>query len=128
VKNTVSGLLFPEDPQEKSMQRFCFTLHLRSDPALIAEYVELHRDGRPEIHQSIRDAGVIDMQIYLIGNQLFMIIDTTDSFTLEKKAAMDLANPAVVEWERLMGRFQEVDEMSDPTKRWRLIEKVFQLA
>lgn len=109
------------------MQRFCFTLKLRPDSELIAEYVELHRDGRPEIHQSIRDAGVTDMQIFLNGNQLFMIMDTTDSFTLERKAAMDLANPAVVEWERLMSRFQDVDEHGDSTKRWQLLTKIYQL-
>ncbi|WP_035353777.1 L-rhamnose mutarotase [Edaphobacter aggregans] len=99
------------------MQRFCFTLDLRPDPELIAEYIELHRSGRPEIHKGIRDAGVLDMQIFIAGNQLFMIMDATDSFTLDHKAAMDRANPAVMEWERLMSRFQNVDEESDLTAR-----------
>jgi L-rhamnose mutarotase len=109
------------------MQRFCFTLDLRPDSSLIAEYVELHRQGRPEIHQSIRDSGVLDMQIFLIHNRLFMVMDTDDMFTLEHKAAMDLANPKVLEWEQLMARFQDVDASSDPTGRWMLLEKIFQL-
>jgi L-rhamnose mutarotase len=109
------------------MQRFCFTLNLRPDLNLIAEYVDLHRYGRPEIHQSIRDTGVLDMQIFLTGNRLFMIMDTDDTFTLEHKAAMDLANPEVLAWEQLMTRFQDVDESGDPTTRWEPLEKIFQL-
>lgn len=109
------------------MQRFCFALDLRPDPQLIAEYVDLHRHGRPEIHQSIRDAGVLDMQIFLLHNHLFMIMDTTDAFTLEGKTAMDLANPKVMEWEQLMSRFQDVDQSGDPTGRWKPLRKIFQL-
>lgn len=110
------------------MQRFCLTLDLRPDPDLIAQYVEHHRAVWPEIQQSIRDAGVLDMQIYSSGNRLFMIMDTSDDFTLERKAAMDAANPKVLEWERLMGRFQQVDQSADPTTRWVRMHKVFQLA
>lgn len=110
------------------MQRFCLTLELRPNPELIQEYVDYHREGWPEIHKSIRDAGVLDMQIYLTGNRLFMIIDTTDEFTFERKSAMDTANPKVLEWERLMARFQNVDEGSDPTTRWGPCEKIFQLS
>jgi L-rhamnose mutarotase len=110
------------------MQRFCFTLNLRPDPQLIEEYVELHKKGRPEINQSIKDAGVLDMQIYLLGNQLFMIMDTTDSFTLEHKAEMDHANPAVIEWESLMTRFQDVDSDSALNSRWRQMKQIYCLA
>jgi L-rhamnose mutarotase len=109
------------------MQRYCFTLDLRSDPELIAEYIDLHREGRPEIHQSIRDAGVLEMQIYHLNGRLFMLMDTSDDFTFERKAAMDLANPAVQEWEKLMSRFQDVKPSSDPTKRWLRMENIFNL-
>jgi L-rhamnose mutarotase len=109
------------------MQRLCLALDLRPDPTLIAEYIRLHRQVWPEVRKSIYDAGVIDMQIYQYGHHLFMIMDTDDGFTLERKAAMDAANPKVIEWETLMGRFQQVDESGDPTKRWQVLEKVFQL-
>ncbi len=109
------------------MQRFCLALDLRPNPMLIAEYIRLHQQVWPEIRSSIYDAGVIDMQIYRSGNQLFMIMDAHDDFTLERKAAMDAANPKVIEWETLMGKFQQVDESGDPTKRWQVLEKVFQL-
>lgn len=110
------------------MQRYCFALDLRPDPILIAEYIRLHEEVWPEIQKSIRDAGVLDMQIYRLGNRLFMIMDTLDDFMLERKAAMDAANPKVIEWETLMGTFQQVDAAGDPTRRWQLMEKIFQLA
>jgi L-rhamnose mutarotase len=109
------------------MKQYCLTLDLRSDKDLIAEYVELHRIGRPQIHKSIREAGVLDMRIYLLNCRLVMIMETTDDFTFERKAAMDLANPEVQEWEQLMSRFQNVELDSDSTARWQLMEKIFDL-
>jgi len=110
------------------MQRFCLTLDLRRDPALIAEYVELHREGRPEIHASIRDAGVLDMQLFELDGRLFMIMDTVDDFSFERKARMDAANPRVQEWEALMAKFQDVGPDSDPGAKWKVMRKIFQLS
>ncbi|ADV83432.1 L-rhamnose mutarotase [Terriglobus saanensis] len=109
------------------MQRYCFVLDLRPDPVLIAEYIRLHQGVWPEIRESIREAGVLDMQIYRLGDRLFMIMDTLDDFTLERKAALDAANPKVIEWETLMGTFQQVDAAGDLTRRWQLMDKIFQL-
>jgi len=56
-----------------------------------------------------------------------MVMETTDEFTFERKAAMDLANPEVQEWEQLMARFQNIELDSDSTSRWQLMEKIFDL-
>jgi L-rhamnose mutarotase len=109
------------------MKQYCLTLDLRPDQDLIREYVDLHRVGRPEIHKSIRDTGVLDMKIYLTGSRLVMIMETADDFTFERKAAMDLANPAVQEWEQLMSRYQNVDPASDYRTRWQLMQRIFSL-
>ena len=109
------------------MQRYCLAIDLRPDPVLIAEYIRLHQEVWPEIRQSIRDAGVLDMQIYRLDNRLFMVMETIDDFTLERKAAMDATNPKVIEWETLMGRFQQVDDAGDLSRRWQLMDKIFQL-
>ncbi len=109
------------------MKRYCLTLNLRNDAALIAEYIEHHKEGRPAIHKSIRDAGVTDMQIYELDGHLFMIMDTEDSFSFERKACMDGANPAVQEWEALTARFQDVNAADDPSGKWKVMEKIFQL-
>jgi len=109
------------------MQRFCLTLDLRRDPALIAEYIEYHKDGWPEIHASIRDAGVVDMQLFELDGRLFMIMDTEDDFSFERKARMDAANPKVQEWEALMAKFQDVGPNADHGAKWKPMRKIFQL-
>lgn len=109
------------------MQRFCLYLDLRSDPDLIAEYVRLHQNVWPEVKQSIYDAGVTDMQIYLLGTRLCMLLEANDSFTMDRKAAMDAASPKVLEWESLMAKFQKVDDGGSLTEKWQPMQKIFQL-
>ncbi len=111
------------------MKRYCLTLELRDDPELIAEYVRHHYPhGRPEINESIRAAGIVDMQIYLLETRLFMIMDTEDDFTFERKAELDRANAAVQEWEGLMAKFQNVEAGSEFGARWRMMELIYSLA
>ena len=110
------------------MTRHCLTLDLQDDPAKIAEYKRHHEKIWPEIRDSLFASGVTNMEIYLLGTHMFMIMDVSDDFSFEKKAAMDAANPKVLEWEVLMGQFQAVPAGSDPVRRWVVMEKVFDLA
>jgi L-rhamnose mutarotase len=110
------------------MPRHCLTLDLQDDPQKIAEYKRYHEKIWPEIRDSLFAAGVNHMEIYLIGTHLFMIMDVSPGFSFEKKAAMDSANPKVLEWEALMGNFQAVPEGANPVRRWQPLEKVFDLA
>ncbi len=109
------------------MNKYCFALDLVDDPKLIAEYEEYHRNGWPEIKKSISDAGITNMEIYRAGNRLFMIMETDTSFTAEKKAAMDAANPKVQEWEALMWKYQQALPTAKPGEKWLLMDKIFQL-
>jgi L-rhamnose mutarotase len=109
------------------MPRHCLTLDLQDDPKKIAEYKRYHEKIWPEVRDSLLNAGVFAMEIYLVGTRMFMIMDVSDDFSLEKKAAMDRANPKVGEWEALMANFQAVPEGADPVRRWATMEKVFDL-
>ncbi len=109
----------------QGMQRFCLTLQLYPDQALMDEYGERHRNVWPEVLRSLQEAGVLDMQIYQHGNALMMIMDTTDDFTIERKAAMDRANPVVMQWEREMAKYQAADPGTDASGRWQPMPCVF---
>jgi L-rhamnose mutarotase len=109
------------------MQRYCFTLDLKPDPALIDSYKEYHRKVWPEIIGSIKESGVANMEIYLRGNRLFMIMDTEESFSLENKSRMDAKNPKVQEWEKLMWNYQQALPDSVAGEKWVLMEKIFEL-
>lgn len=111
------------------MKRQSFSLDLKNDPALIAEYEHWHKaeNGWPEIRKSIIDAGIIDMQIYRTGNRLFMIMDTADDFNSEDKATLDAVNPKVQEWEQLMWKFQEPLPWAGKDEKWVVMNKIYQL-
>ena len=71
-------------------RRFCLTLDLKNDPALIAEYKRYHQKIWPEITQSIKDSGIEDMEIYLLGTRMFMIMEVNERFSFEAKGQADL--------------------------------------
>jgi len=108
-------------------KRYCLALDLKDDPALIAEYERYHRKVWPEITESIRAAGIENMEIYRRGARLFMIMEVNDTFSFEKKAAADRANPKVQEWEQLMWKFQQPLPEAKPGEKWQLLEKIFAL-
>lgn len=109
------------------MKRYCLALDLKDDPALIAEYVAYHAAVWPDILSSIRDSGIMGMEIYRWGNRLFMIMETTDDFSFERKSAMDKANEKVNEWEELMWKYQQALPGSAPGEKWILMDKIFDL-
>jgi L-rhamnose mutarotase len=109
------------------MQRFCLTLEMPYDPVRNDEYVARHRAVWPQVLESIRDAGVVGMDIYRDGTRLVMIMETDDDFTMERKAAMDRSNPIVMQWEAEMAKYQGSDPTADASSKWLPMEKIFNL-
>ena len=108
-------------------RRHCLTLDLRDDPKLIAEYKRYHERIWPEITKSIKDAGVEQLEIYLRGTRLVMVMEVNDSFSFERKARADRDNLKVQEWETLMWRFQKPLPDSRPGEKWLPMERIFSL-
>jgi len=108
-------------------QRFCLALDLKDDPQLIAEYKRYHEDIWPEITKSIKDSGIVDMEIYVLGTRLFMIMEVDEQFSFDAKAKADLTNPKVREWEELMGKFQKPLPNAKPGEKWLLMDRIFKL-
>jgi L-rhamnose mutarotase len=111
------------------MKRYCLAVDLVDDPSLIAEYEHWHKAGNtwPEIRNSIIDSGITNMEIYRTGNRLFMIMETIDDFTFERKTGMDAANAKVQDWEQLMWKFQQPLPWAKEGEKWVLMDKIFQL-
>lgn len=109
------------------MKKYCLACDLKDDPQLIKEYEEYHRHGWPEILKSITDSGIELMEIYRVGNRLFMIMEVNDSFNFEAKAMADAANAKVQEWEQLMWKYQQALPVAKPGEKWILMDKIFEL-
>jgi L-rhamnose mutarotase len=110
------------------MPRHCLTLDLRNDETAISEYKRYHVKIWPEVKQSLFDAGVEQMEIYLLGTRMFMIMDVDDLLSLSAKAAKDLANAKVQEWETIMHGFQQQLPGARADQYWMEMERVFSLA
>ncbi|MFN8289393.1 MAG: L-rhamnose mutarotase [Chitinophagaceae bacterium] len=108
-------------------QRFCFALDLKEDDQLISEYKAFHRQVWPEVIRSIKAAGIRVLDIYNTGNRLFMIMEADETFSFDRKAALDAGNPNVQEWETLMWKFQQALPGAKPGEKWILMEKIFEL-
>lgn len=95
----------------------------------MATYEHYHQPNHiwPEIPAGIREAGILDMQIYRIGSRLFMIVDyradTSLRAAFEKMATM----PRQPEWAALMAQFQKKLPEAQPGEHWALMEPVFLL-
>ena len=111
------------------IKRLCFACDLKDEPKLIAEYRMHHtkENKRPEIMQSIKDVGIVNMEIYLLANRLFMIMEVDETFDPEKKKRMDAENPKVQEWEKLMWQFQQEPPGAKPGEKWAAMEQIYKL-
>ena len=107
--------------------KYCFSLDLKNDDELISAYKAHHEDVWPEIIKSIKDSGIISLEIYLVDNRLFMIMEVNNTFSFEKKKTMDSKNSKVQEWETLMWKYQQALPMSKTNEKWRLMKQIFQL-
>ena len=85
-------------------------------------------DGNYGIGISIKQAGVVDMEIYLLGTRMCMIMEVNDKFSFEVKQKIDGENPKVREWEALMWKFQQSLPQAKPSEKWFLMERIFKLA
>ena len=112
-----------------AQRQFCLTLDLRDDEELIREYEQYHQPGNtwPEVIASIRDSGILDMQIYRSETRLIMVMTVDESFSFEDKALRDSQNPIIKEWECLMTKFQHAGADANASDKWQELRNIFDL-
>jgi L-rhamnose mutarotase len=111
------------------MRTYCLMLDLQDDPALIAEYKRHHEPKHiwPEVIVATRDLGILSEEIYLLGNRLVMVLQTTNHFSWEAKHAADRENGRLREWETKMWKYQKSLPQARPGEKWILMEKIFEI-
>jgi L-rhamnose mutarotase len=110
------------------VKRWVMAVDLKDDPKGIEEYRAHHRAIWPEVAESLRRVGVREMDIYLLGCRLVMVMETGEDFDLERRfAAHRASHPRCAEWEDLMRTFQEPPPGAAPGQSWTPMEPVFHL-
>ena len=111
------------------LKKICYACDLVDNPKLIEEYKQYHANGNawPEITQSIKEAGIVNMEIYLLANRLFMIMEVDETFSPERKQKLDEENPKVQEWEKLMWQYQQAPPGAKNGEKWLPMEQIYKL-
>lgn len=111
------------------VKRYCQTMDLRENPELIAEYKKRHSKEHAwrEIIEGIREVGILEMELYLLGTRLFMIVETPLDFDWDKAMARLATLPRQQEWEDYMAIFQLVNPGTTSAQKWQLMERIFYL-
>ncbi len=96
----------------------------------IARYEAWHAAGAlpAEIGASIRDAGIIGMDVYRSGTRLVMVMETNAGFDPAAKAEADAANPALVAWETRMNTVQRPLPWAETGAKWTEATRIFSLS
>lgn len=109
------------------MNKYFLLLDLVDEPTSIGRYEAYHKALPLEIELSIKNAGILSMDIYRFGNRLLMEMITNDQFSFDQKKISDLNNPAVVVWEKLMDTFQQQIPGSKADEKWVVTKQIFSL-
>jgi len=111
------------------VKRYCQTLDLKDDPELIARYRRCHsrEESWPEIREGIRQVGILEMEIYILGNRLFMIVETPLDFDWDEAMSRLATLPRQAEWEEFVAVFQACRPGSTSDEKWQMMERMFYL-
>ncbi len=112
---------------DQPVKRYCQTLDLKENPELIAEYRRLHSKefAWKEIREGIKQVGILEMEIYILGSRLFMIVETPLDFDWDKAMAQLATLPRQAEWEDCMAVFQQAAAGSSSSEKWKMMERMF---
>lgn len=107
-------------------RRFCQFIELR--PETIEDYKYWHRSENiwPEIPEGIRRAGILDMEIYVVGSHGIMILTTPVDFDWDLAFGALAGFERQAEWEAFVAPFQLAGSGRSDEK-WQLCERIFSL-
>lgn len=112
---------------ENDTKRYC--QYLKLNPKTIDQYRHWHNSKNiwKEIPEGIRKAGILNMEIYVINDIAFMIVDTPIDFNWEESFGRLATYERQAEWEDFVSTFQEGERGQRSEEKWQLIERIFSL-
>ena len=120
---------YPVKGYSEPVKRYCQILEITDNPEMIRLYRECHSREKSwkEIRDGIRSVGILEMELYIYGNKVVMIVETPLDFdwktAMEKLAGL----PRQAEWEAFVAQFQGCDANATSDQKWQLMERMFYL-
>ncbi|MBO4662617.1 MAG: L-rhamnose mutarotase [Bacteroidaceae bacterium] len=112
-------------------KRYVQTLDLCANPGMIAEYRKWHSEEYqkqwPEVCEGIRAVGIQEMEIYILGNRLVMIVETAEDFDWDSAMSRLATLPRQAEWEAFVSKFQGCSAEAKSDEKWQMMERMFHL-
>lgn len=111
------------------IKRYVQILDLIDDDQLIEAYIKQHSKPHMwrEIIDGIKAVGILEMELYIQGNRLVMIVETPLDFDWDKAMSKLAKLPRQQEWEDWNAQYQDckIGETSD--EKWKLMDRMFHL-
>ena len=111
------------------VKRYVQFLEISDDPELIAQYRKWHSQeyNWKEVRDGIREVGILEMEIYLLGSRLVMIVDAPVAFRWSEAMKRLATLPRQAEWEALVSKFQGCRPDARSDEKWQPMERIFRL-
>ena len=111
------------------LKRYLQFLEISDDPELMEQYRKWHSEEHhwKEIRDGIRQVGILEMEIYMLGNKLVMIVDTPADFQWEEAMNRLATLPRQAEWEAFVSKFQGCAADARSDEKWQPMERMFRL-
>ena len=111
------------------LKRYVQFLEINDNPELIAQYRYWHSEEHhwQEIREGIRAVGILEMEIYMLGNRLVMIVDAPADFNWQEAMDRLATLPRQAEWEAFVSRFQGCSAHARSEEKWQPMERMFRL-
>lgn len=108
-------------------RRYVRTLSLRPDSVLIERYRDRHAKGNiwQEIIDGLKEVGVLEMEIYIHGTILVMIVEAPHDFDWDSAMTRLATLPRQQEWEDYMAEFQQAEPGATSSEKWQPMERMF---
>ncbi len=120
---------YKQKKYDVAVKRYVQQLDLHADEEAIQAYRKLHsaQCHWKEIRDGIRAVGILEMEIYISGNRLVMVVDAPEDFDWQTAMNRLATLPRQAEWEELVGRFQRCGQAAASDEKWHMMERMFYL-
>jgi L-rhamnose mutarotase len=114
-------------PEQGNTKIFCQTLSLADDAQQIAKYCDAHANVWPEIKAGIKAVGIIDMELFLLGTQVVMVVVAPADFDWDTQMAKLAELPRQQEWEDYVASQQQCEKGLTSDQKWHMMRRIFAL-